>query len=106
MEICIDDLKSLCFFDDNIIMTQHLVIRCRERGIKFDDIKNAILTGEIIEQYPTDFPYPSCLVLGLNVKDIYLHVVSGIGDGKLWIITAYFPASDKWEDNYKVRKVE
>lgn len=105
MSISIDDLKALCFSDDNIIMTQHLVIRCREHNIRFDDIKNSILNGEIIEQYPTDFPYPSCLVLGITIKNLYLHIVTGIGDNKLWIITAYFPSTDKWENDFKTRKV-
>lgn len=105
MSISIDDLKALCFSDDNIIMTQHLVIRCRERNIRFDDIKNSILSGEIIEQYPTDFPYPSCLVIGITIKSLYLHVVTGIGDNKIWIITAYFPSVDKWESDFKTRKV-
>lgn len=35
------------------------------------------MTGEIIEEYPNDYPYPSCLTLGnLNTK-CPLHVVVG-----------------------------
>ena len=35
------------------------------------------MTGEIIEEYPNDYPYPSCLTLGnLNTK-WPLHVVVG-----------------------------
>ena len=99
----IEDLRRLCT-DETIIITNHTLNRCRERGIKYDDIKDAILNGEIIEQYPDDYPYPSCLVLGLDSKNINLHLVTGIGDNKLWIITAYIPALDKWESDYKTRK--
>jgi len=76
----------------------------RERGIKYGDIKNAILTGEIIEEYPTDYPYQSCLLLGTSISDRHLHVVAGIGDGKLWIITTYYPSLEKWESDYRTRK--
>ena len=26
------------------------------------------MNGEIIEQYPDDYPYPSCLILGVSIK--------------------------------------
>lgn len=56
--ITLDILRNLCK-DETILMTKHVYNRCRERGIRYSDIKNAILNGEIIEQYPDDFPYPS-----------------------------------------------
>ena len=58
------------------------------------------MCGEIIEDYPDDYPFPSCLMLGAN----HLHVVCGVGAGILWIITAYHPTKDKWEDDLKTRK--
>ncbi len=64
-----------------------------------------IETGEIIEEYPTDYPYPSCLLLGISTSEKYLHAVIGVGNGYLWLITAYYPDSKKWDDTYKVRKV-
>ena len=30
-----------------------------------DEVRNVIQTGETIEDYPDDFPYPSRLVLGM-----------------------------------------
>jgi hypothetical protein len=35
-----------------------------------------------------------------------MHVVAGVGDGKLWIITEYHPTLEKWENDYKTRKAE
>lgn len=60
--------------------------------------------GEIIERYPNDYPYPSCLLLGSAVNKRKIHIVCGIGNGKLYIITAYYPDTDKWENDYKTRK--
>lgn len=96
----IDEVRALCY-DEAIIITQHLAVRMHERGIKYDEVKEAILTGEIIEDYPEDFPYPSCLILS---RSIMLHVVAGVGEGRLWIITAYRPAPDRWEADFKTRK--
>ena len=71
-----------------------------ERGISRQDVKTAIMAGEIIEIYPDDQPFSSCLVLGTNG----LHVVASIGNGKLWIITSYWPSMEKWESDLKTRK--
>jgi hypothetical protein len=75
-----------------------------ERGILVDDVINALIHGEIIEQYPADYPYPSCLVLGLTLKETLLHIVCGIGDDVLWLITAYYPDPSKWSEDFKTRK--
>ena len=79
-------------------------LRCEERGIEYERLKEVILNGEIIEQYPNDYPYPSCLMLHSFANNIHLHVVIGLGEGLLWLITAYYPDDDEWESDYKTRK--
>lgn len=91
--------KELCK-RDAIEWTDHASKRMLERIISRQDVKTAIMTGEVIEVYPDDQPYASCLILGAND----LHVVISVGDGKLWIVTAYRPSSDKWESDLKTRK--
>ena len=91
--------------DENIIITQHALLRLRQKNIKYSDVKNAILTGDIIEEYPDDFPYPSCLISGFGKRErVHLHTVVGINIPSLWIITAYYPTTDKWYDDYKPRR--
>ena len=96
--LCIEDIRACCV-DEIIVLTEHLLTRMRQRRIRLDDIKNAITEGEIIEQYPADFPFPSCLI---NAKNI--HIVCSIGEGYLYIITAYRPSPDQWEADGKTRK--
>ncbi len=36
----------------------------RPHQLAFDEIFLSVLHGEIIEDYPTDKPYPSCLIYG------------------------------------------
>jgi len=94
----IEDIKRLCNYD-TIVLTEHLMIRMRQRNIKLNDIKKAIENGEIIEQYPTDYPFPSCLINGNNI-----HIVCSIDVDYLYIITAYRPAPEKWEAGGNKRK--
>ena len=98
----IEELRKLCT-EDTIQMTDHCLKRCRERGIKLDEIMLCILHGEIIEEYPNDYPFPSALVLECDLGKP-LHVVAGLSDEYLWIITAYRPNPEKWESDHRTRK--
>ena len=77
--------------------------KIEKRDIKLSDIKQCIKNGEVIEDYPDDYPYPSSLLLGYT-DNKPLHIVVGIGNELLWLITAYYPDNEKWEDDNKTRK--
>jgi len=93
--ISIDELRILCN-EGKIKWTAHIAIRLQERDINPSDVKHCIQTGEIIEQYPDDYPHPSCLVLGATVENNPLHVVIGVGSCYLWLISSYFPDVNIW----------
>ena len=78
--------------------------RIFRRGISMVDVMSALTNGEIIEQYPTDYPFPSCLVLGQTKAGKVLHVVCGSNGEELWLITAYFPNLFEWTEDFKRRK--
>ena len=86
-----------------IVITQHSRKRFAERGIQILDIINAIASGEIIEEYPDDRPFPSCLILGKS-KEKVIHIVASIDSGMIYLITAYIPTSEKWETDWKTRR--
>ena len=56
----IEKLRILCN-NKRLIITQHCIKRMMERSIELTEIKQAIAEGEVIEDYPDDYPYPSCL---------------------------------------------
>ena len=68
--------QQLCA-ESKILWTQHCLQRMQERDISRADVKNGIATGEIIEDYP---------------------------DTKIYIITAYYPDTKKFEDDLKTRR--
>lgn len=48
----------------------------------------------------------------VNINDVvyalqdndYIHIVCGLGEGELWLITAYHPSPNEWNENFKLRK--
>ncbi|MCM1127864.1 MAG: DUF4258 domain-containing protein [Lachnospiraceae bacterium] len=89
---------------DRIAVTKHARIRLEERGIRMDDIVMAISNGEIIKEYADDKPLSSYLILGKSVEDKPLHLVISKDEEFIYLITAYFPDSKQWEDDFKTRK--
>ena len=99
----IEQYKALCQ-DASIAMTNHAKARFGERNICLDDIESAISSGRIIEEYPDDTPFPSCLIVGKTVSERVLHTVVSTDGAFLYIITAYWPNPDKWTEDFTKRK--
>lgn len=95
-----------CISRRNIIWTKHCLNRINQRNILIADIKTAINNGKIIEYYYDDYPYPSCLIIGKDTNDNIVHIVCGMNNNLLFIITAYHPDSDEWEEDMKTRREE
>ncbi len=89
-------------------LTRHATIVRLERGVTIVELERSLLNGEIIEHYPDDKPYPSCLVLGWLISGDPLHVVCSRGnvEPSLRIVTVYEPEEALWESDYKTRKVK
>lgn len=84
--------------------TSHCLNRLNQREISTKDVKEAINNGKIIEYYYDDFPYPSCLILGIALNSKIIHVVCGISNNLIHIITAYYPNIIKWENDMETRR--
>ena len=89
----------------NIKFRFHALSRMFERKISETDILQVLTTGKIIEDYPTDQPYPSCLRLGF-VKNRPLHIVTAeaTDEETTVIITVYEPDLARWEPGFEKRK--
>ena len=90
MALDILELRKLCI-PKNIRITLHAAKRLEQRRIFLKDVIACIMNGEIIEQYPDDYPYPSCLILGMSIEDKYLHVVIGNHESDL-----HYPMFELW----------
>lgn len=99
----IAEYQRLCG-ESRIIWTKHCLERMQERDISREDVKHSIIEGEIIEEYPNDYPNPSCLIFGKTIHNKVLHVVAGSDGLCIYIITAYFPDHEKFHDDLKTRR--
>ncbi len=91
---------------ENYRFTLHGFERCVERRISPNEVKYAILSGEVIEEYPEDKYGQSCLIYGVSEEGKILHVQCSIDP--VWIITAYDPTLNpgKWDKDFKRRQVK
>jgi hypothetical protein len=101
--ITTENIKSL-YKEESLRWTNHAFERMSERVIDRQDVKNVLFKGEIIEQYPDDYPFPSCLLSGKSMKNRPLHVVCAVGSKRMYIVTAYYADESKWEVDMKIRR--
>jgi len=100
LDAIIDSIRS-----GRINITYHARQEAKNDSLLLDDILNATENGEVIEDYPTDQPYPSCLIYGESEKGDPIHCVWA-HDTKTKIsvlITVYRPNPKLWID-WKERK--
>jgi hypothetical protein len=87
-------------------LSAHAQERRFQRGITRGDIRHVLNTGEIIDEYPSDRPLPSYLVLGwIEERDEHrpVHVVAADDDARdvTYVITVYEPDPDLWTDDFR-----
>jgi hypothetical protein len=63
------------------------------------DVERALLSAEILEDYPNDPRGPSCLIVGYGATGYPIHLVCGRSPkGTLRLITVYVPSLPRWLD--------
>lgn len=91
--------------NDRIRITDHADEEAHSDNLTFDEIIMSVIHGEIIEDYPTDKPYPSCLIHGQNFQGEPIHSVWAYNEENKWavLITVYRPDPERWID-WKIRR--
>ncbi|MDR4496843.1 MAG: DUF4258 domain-containing protein [Candidatus Scalindua sp.] len=91
--------------DGKYRFTIHALERRIERNISKKEIEDAIINGEIIEEYPQDKYLPSCLIMGYTREKRPLHIQ--ITCDPVWVITCYDPSEkpDEWSSDFKHRRI-
>jgi hypothetical protein len=88
-----------------LVFRVHAIQRMFQRRISKDEVRQVVVTGETVESYPTDKPFPSRLMLGWSGSRP-LHVVAAddVGAEEMIIITVYQPDAEEWEQGFTRRK--
>jgi hypothetical protein len=87
------------------IFRVHAVQRMFERRVAINKVLGAIQSGEIIEDYSSETPEPSRLILGFQGKRPF-HVVTSENPetNETTVITVYVPDPNKWKHDSRSRR--
>ena len=97
-----------CFTKNKVYYSRHAKVEMENEEfgqIKEHEIFESISSGQIIESYPNDKPYPSVLIYGRSKQNRPLHNVCAYNenDDLTIVITVYHPDPELWID-YKIRR--
>lgn len=87
---------------DPLVFRVHAIQRMFRRRITADDVRQVLATGEAIEDYPDDTPYPSRLVVGwCGSRPIHVVAAENAESDETIVITVYEPDPARWEAGFR-----
>ncbi len=91
---------------NRVNVTNHARDEAKNDSLTLDEILTSTCNGEIIEDYPDDKPFQSCLILGKTSNYDPLHSVWAYDSSTkiAVLITVYRPDPELWI-NMKKRKI-
>jgi hypothetical protein len=86
-------------------LNTHAERQMRRRGFSETEVLQALASGEVIEDYPDDYPDPSQLILAF-VGDRAVHVAVSyrVSRDAIIVLTVYEPTEDRWDDGFRRRR--
>jgi hypothetical protein len=76
-----------------------------ERRISDPDVRHELATGQVIEQYPNDVPYPSYLMLGWSgTRPLHVVAADDQPGQRTIVITTYEPDPAEWQPDWRTRR--
>lgn len=81
-------------------ITDHADEEAAADALSLRDVYGSVERGEIIEEYPSDHPFPSCLVYGPTEAGDPVHSVWAYNADTRWavLVTVYRPDPERWID--------
>lgn len=88
-----------------LVFRVHAIARMFQRGISEQEVRETLESGETIERYPDDTPYPSRLVLGwCGGRPIHVVAADNPQENEIIVVTVYEPDPALWEPDFRRRK--
>ncbi|MCX6060447.1 MAG: DUF4258 domain-containing protein [Chloroflexi bacterium] len=88
-----------------ILFRVHAVQRMFERKISAGKVRKALEAEDVIEDYSSEMPKPSRLILGFQGKHPF-HVVTSENPelNSITVVTVYAPDPNKWKKDFRSRR--
>ena len=88
-----------------VSFTGHAFQRMFERSVSPEEVRQVIDGGEVIQEYPDDRPFPSCLILGwVEGRALHAVVARDPDSGRCFVVTAYPPDPGLWDSEFRTRR--
>ena len=88
-----------------VIYQRHAVEHMAQRGVSEEDVMHVLLTGETIQFYADDTPFPSELILGWREgRPLHVVVATDTTQRRKIVITVYEPHPGQWEADFRRKK--
>jgi Domain of unknown function (DUF4258) len=92
------------FAREEVEFSDHAARQMRKRGIRVEELFEAVRNAESIEAYPDDKYGASLLLLGSTLSERPLHILVTAFERPLCkVVTAYQPDDREW-NFYRIRK--
>ena len=89
-----------------VIYQRHAVERMALRGVSEEDVMHVLLTGESIQVYADDTPFPSQLILGWrDMRPLHIVVATDTTQRRKIVITVYEPHPGQWDADFRRKKL-
>ena len=92
------------FTEGRILWKKHALERMMERGILREAVKQTVLKGTVIEDYPDDYPVPSLLIAVREPEPLHVVLAWDARLRQCHIITAYRPSLEHFEADFMTRR--
>lgn len=85
--------------------SSHALKRMFSRAISVSEVEQVLQIGEVIEDYPHDTPFPSCLLLAcIEKRSLHVVVAKDTATGLCVIVTVYVPDTVLWFEDFRIRR--
>ena len=89
---------------ERVIFRLYAVQRMFFRGISREEVRQVLESGDVIETYAEDVPYPSKLLLGWSGRrPIHVVAAENIAGRTTIVITVYEPDPRRWDQGLRRR---
>lgn len=96
LDVDIEEIKRRVA-NNQYAYSQHAEIERRAEALTLTQVEDAVLNGEILEQYPDTGRGESCLVVGF-AAETPVHIVCGWRGEAVVFVTIYVPRPPKFID--------
>jgi Domain of unknown function (DUF4258) len=88
-----------------IIYRMHAVQRMFKRRVSEENVRTVLQSGEMIEDYSDEMPFPGGLISGKRgQRPLHVVMAENTDEDELVVITVYEPDPSQWKQGFRKRK--